>query len=115
MVKTFKWRVERAVAPSLEYKVIKAQFGDGYAQTSSDGINNLSESWSITLPASLREAREIKTFFAEHKGFKSFLWTPPLGELGLYTCADPSYIQQSSQLYVITGTFVRSYSSLSEA
>ena len=112
MVKTFKWRVERAVQPSLEFRVITAQFGDGYKQVSSDGINNLDESWSITTPVSLREARDIKAFFLEHKGVKSFLWTPPLGELGLYTCANPSYVQQSTQLYVITGTFVRSYASL---
>ena len=75
MVKTFKWRVERAVQPSLEFRVITAQFGDGYKQVSSDGINNLDESWSITTPASLREARDIKAFFLEHKGVKSFLWT----------------------------------------
>lgn len=114
MVKTFKWRIERSVTPTLEYKVITSQFGDGYAQTSSDGINNLNESWSITTNAQTRDAKEIKAFFDEHKGVKSFLWTPPLGDLGLYTCADPSYVPQSTQLYVITGTFVRSYSSLSE-
>ena len=114
MVKTFKWRIERAISPTLEFRVITSQFGDGYAQTSSDGINNLAESWDITLPASLRDARDIRNFFLEHKGVKSFLWTPPLGDLGLYTCANPSYVPQSTQLYVITGTFVRSYSSLSE-
>lgn len=113
MAKTFKWRVERAIAPTLDFKVITAQFGDGYTQTSSDGINNLAEQWAITTHGSTEETKQMIAFFKEHKGVKSFFWTPPLGDLGLYTCADPSYVQQSPTLYVITGTFVRSYSSLS--
>jgi len=115
MALTFGWRIEREVTPTIQYKVITAQFGDGYKQTSSDGINNTEESWSIKTHATTSVAKEIKAFFDYHKGVKSFYWTPPLGELGLYTCDDPSYIPLSTKLYSISGTFVRSYSSLSEA
>lgn len=115
MAKTFEWRVERSISPNLEFKKITAQFGDGYAQESSDGINNLDESWSIKTHADTEVAREIIAFLKEHKGVKSFFWTPPLGTLSLWTCSDPSYVPQSSNLYVITGTFVRSYASISGA
>lgn len=115
MAETFTWKLERDIAPTIKYKVIEAQFGDGYKQTSSDGINNTDESWSIKTHATTRVAKEIKAFFDRHKGVTSFYWTPPLGDLGLYTCDDPNYVPLSTQLYTITGTFVRSYSSLSEA
>lgn len=112
MVKTFKWRIERDFDPTIEYRVITAQFGDGYRQTSTEGINVKNESYSIKLHAKEDEAKEIMAFFDEHAGWKSFLWTPPLGELGLYTCANPTPKAVGGGLYTITGNFVRSYSAM---
>lgn len=111
-VKTFTYKVEREVTPDISFKVVETQFGDGYKQISSDGINNKEESYSITTNAYEVKAKEILAFFDELKGVKSFFWTPPLGKLGLYTCTDPKAVPQGGGLYVITGTFVRSYASM---
>lgn len=110
-IKTFKWRVESGVNPTIAYRVIETQFGDGYAQTSTDGINNKNESYAIKVNAFAKEAREIMDFFDEHKGSRSFFWTPPLGGLGLYTCKDPTPNDQGGGLYTISGTFVKVFAS----
>lgn len=113
MVKTFTWEVERGVDPTINYKVIEAQFGDGYKQTTADGINNKEEQYAIRTHAKTAVASEIMAFFDEHAGCKSFLWKPPLGQLSLFTCVDPKPVYQGGDLYVITATFVKSYASIS--
>lgn len=113
MAKTFKWRIERDIDATINYRVIETQFGDGYKQTSADGINTKNEQYAIKVHAYNEDATEIMAFFDEHQGWKSFFWTPPLGKLGLYTCVDPKPTPQGGGLYTITGTFVKSYSSMS--
>ncbi|AXF53114.1 MAG: minor tail protein [Caudoviricetes sp.] len=110
MAKTFTWRVERDVDSTIEMRVIETQFGDGYKQTLADGINTVNESYAIKVHALEPEARQIMAFFKEHAGWKSFFWTPPLGDLGLYTCIDPKPTNIGGKLYTITGTFVKSFS-----
>lgn len=112
MAETFTWRVERDLDPTIEFRVITAQFGDGYKQTSADGINNKNEEYAVKINAYESDARQILAFFDRHQGWKSFFWTPPLGTIGLYTCADAKPKAQGGGLYLITGTFVKSYASL---
>lgn len=109
MVKTFTWKVEREVDPTIKYRVIETQFGDGYKQTSADGINIKDETYAITVHAFKDEAKRIMDFFDEHQGWKSFFWTPPLGKLSLYTCVDPKPTDKGGGLYTISATFVKSF------
>lgn len=111
MARTFKWRVERDISPTGDFKVKEASFGDGYKQITSDGINNKDESYGIKTHGQEPVIIKIKEFMDDHKGVYSFFWTPPLGTLSLFTCADPKYVPQGGGLWVFTGTFVRSYSS----
>lgn len=111
-IKTFKWKVESGVSAAIDYRVIETQFGDGYAQVSADGINTKNESYGIKVHAMVNEAREIMDFFDEHKGVRSFFWTPPLGKLGLYTCKDPKPSDVGGGLYTISGTFVKAFASM---
>lgn len=109
MAETFTWNVERQVTPKVDYRTIAVQFGDGYQQESVEGINNKTEEYSVRINAYEKEAREIKSFFDRHRGYKAFFWTPPLGELGLYRCRDATPTPQGGGLYVFTGTFVKSF------
>lgn len=111
--KTFKWKVERDVSPSVEFRVITAQFGDGYEQRSADGINTKNEQYGVKVNALTPVAKEIQDFFDELNGTKSFLWTPPLGKLGLFTCANPQFINLGGQLWSFSGTFTKVFASLS--
>lgn len=111
-VETFKWKVERNITPTIDYRVIETTFGDGYKQLSADGINTKNASYTIRVHARTNEAIEIMSFFDRHKGIKSFFWTPPLDTIGLFTCRDPAWNDEGGGLYSITGTFVKSYSSM---
>ena len=111
-VETFKWKVESGVAADIGYRVVETQFNDGYAQISADGINTKNESYSVKVHALAKEAKVIMAFFDRHKGVKSFFWTPPLGEIGLYTCKNPNPSDKGGGLYTISGTFVKVYSSM---
>ena len=110
-IQTFNWRVESGVMSKVDYRVIETQFGDGYAQISADGINTKNESYGIRVHAKEAEAKLIMEFFDEHKGSKSFFWTPPLGTIGLYTCKDPTPSDRGGGLYTISGTFVKVFAS----
>lgn len=112
MAQYFRWPVERAPEATIKFRVITAQFGDGYKQTSSDGINTKDESYAITVNGDEKTARDIMDFFDYHNGVRSFLWKPPLGKLSLFTCDDPKPVQKSTNLYVITATFIKSFSSV---
>ena len=111
-IQTFRWKIENGVSMKIEYRVVETQFGDGYAQISSDGINTKNESYGIKVHALAKEAKEIMAFFDYHKGAKSFLWAPPLGEVGLYTCKDPTPSDKGGGLYTISGTFVKVFASM---
>lgn len=112
MAKLFRWHVERAPTATVKYRTVVAQFGDGYKQVSADGINTKDESYAITVSGDLKTAKEIMAFFDEHNGTKSFLWRPPLGDLALFTCDDPTPSQKSTNFFVITANFVKAFSSI---
>ncbi|WCO82123.1 minor tail protein [Pseudomonas phage vB_PpS_SYP] len=108
-IETFTWPVEREIDPTIEYKTTTVQFGDGYVQEIAEGINNKTEEYSIRVHAYGAEAKSIKDFFDRHQGYKSFYWTPPLGDLGLYRCKNAVPRPQGGGLYVFSGTFVKVY------
>lgn len=61
-----------------KFNVLTTNFGDGYEQSISVGINNRSGEWTYQRTAFKAEILEIKNFFDQHKGAKSFLWDSPL-------------------------------------
>ncbi|TIX27745.1 phage tail protein [Mesorhizobium sp.] len=60
-----------------EIKLLKADFGDGYTQTSPDGLNHirrtLSLNWECLLPW---QKDQIVQFFEDHAGWEPFYYTP---------------------------------------
>jgi phage-related protein len=59
-------------------KVQVAQFGDGYSQRSAIGINNTSETWSVTWKnRPSKECDNIIGFLEGLKGQHAFDWYPP--------------------------------------
>lgn len=111
-VKTFNWMTEREMDTTITYRVIETKFGDGYTQTATEGINTKDQQYAIRVNAKSKVASEIMDFFDEHQGYKAFLWKPPLGKLALYRCVDPTPKAQGGDLWLITGTFVKSYASI---
>lgn len=62
--------------PKLD--LLKAQFGDGYAQVTANGINHITDTFKFTW-TNLRnqEADLIMSFMRDHGGHIPFLYTPP--------------------------------------
>lgn len=66
---------------SKEFKVLTANFGDGYKQRVGDGINNVSETWELSWGLlTLAQADNITDFFDARDGTDSFDWTTPDGD-----------------------------------
>jgi len=72
-LKTFTWCVDSDASQDTELVVNKVQFGDGYEQVSSFGINNTRTSWQLSRTAEKAEVDAIYDFLIEHKGVTPFL------------------------------------------
>jgi phage-related protein len=61
---------------STQAKVNIVQFGDGYNQRSTDGLNYLTDRWMLTWETiTAAQARTLDAFFRAHVA-TAFLWTP---------------------------------------
>ena len=73
----FDWCVTSANY-DLEPKVIKAQFGDGYAQRRPAGINTQAHMWSVEMRNITADIYSAAVAFLEARnGVDVFNWTPP--------------------------------------
>ncbi|QSY98657.1 phage tail protein (plasmid) [Rhizobium bangladeshense] len=69
-------------------RVLKAQFGNGYAQRAGDGLNAINAEYSVAFENLTRDEAKIMTdFFIERAGWKAFYFTPPDQDTPrLWTC-----------------------------
>ena len=105
-MQTFNWLMDMGAAADTQFVVNKVQFGDGYAQLSSHGINNKRKSWSGTKTGDLTTViQPIMDFIDSHKGVTPFLWTNPHGETHAYTCASYSTPQRKGNFWQISLKF----------
>lgn len=72
MLKTFTWCINAGATEDTELKTNVTQFGDGYEQVSSIGINNARTAWQVAKTARLTEINAIYQFLIEHKGVTPF-------------------------------------------
>ena len=105
-IQTFNWQMDMGATLDTQYRVNRTQFGDGYAQLSSPGINNTTKNWSGTKTGQIDSViKPIMDFIDEHAGVKPFLWTDPLGETKQYTCSGYSTPQRKGDHWQITLNF----------
>lgn len=108
-MKTFTWTPTGEATGTTRFRVLKAQFGDGYAQTTVDGLNNKSESWPLTFLAKHDKIIAIKMFLDATKGVQSFQWTPPLGKPLLVKASEYSITPKGSDVYSLSVTFEQDF------
>ena len=106
---TFTWVVATQAAPTIEYSTRSIGFGDGYVQSSGEGVNNRPESWAISWTGTKSDCLTMMTFFDSLGGWKSFFWTNPLGQLGLYRCTNPTPSEVGGRTFQLTATFTKAY------
>ncbi|WP_186145458.1 phage tail protein [Burkholderia gladioli] len=109
MAEIFTWSPAPGGQGDTTWAVREAKFGDGFTQRVADGINNESDSFQLTFRGRVETIREIRAFLRRHAGARSFNWTPPLGEPGLYVCKAMSRVFHTQQVYTITATFEQTF------
>lgn len=108
-LETFTWQVEIGASGDVTQRVRVQKFADGYSQAVEDGLNNKEQSWAISHTGSEARIREIIAFFDRHKGSRAFLWTPPLGELGLYKANGYKPTPKGGTANTVTATFEQTF------
>ncbi|MFV2949251.1 MULTISPECIES: phage tail protein [Pseudomonas] len=108
-IETFNWPAERGETPDIQYRVRESRFGGGYRQVVGDGPNNKEDSYPVTITGRKARVKEVMDFFDRHAGAKAFLWSTPLGELGLFTCVDPKPTPMGGEQFKVTATFQRAF------
>jgi len=76
-----------------EIRVRRAEFGDGYTQTSADGLNHIRQTVELTWDAlSLIQKNQLEAFFVARGGYQSFYYTPfGFAAPVKWTCGDWSW------------------------
>lgn len=108
-METFNYRVLASPSSQSSFRVLTAQFGDGYAQEAGDGINLKVDSWSISLMGRLGSEEypldEIKSFLDRHEGWKTFKWETPLKETKMFKCKSYNLTHVNGDIFTISATF----------
>lgn len=103
---TLNLKLDMGIKSSSEMSVKSVQFGDGYKQSYSFGINNKSLNWQGTKTGDyLTIIKPIEDFLEDTKGVYPFYWTNPKGEIKLYTCNQWSTSQNKGNLWQISLNF----------
>ncbi|QBR52656.1 phage tail protein [Erwinia sp. QL-Z3] len=108
-IKTFTWCPRINAQGDVKHRVRKAQFGDGYAQRSGDGINTRTQEWSLNFVGREDYISEIVAFLDEMGGSKAFEWKPPLYSLGLFTCEEYKPTAMGAGLFSLDATFEEAF------
>jgi len=65
--------------PDITARVLEASLGDGYTQTTGDGLNAISATYNISWALLTKAELAVYTdFLAAQGGYSPFLWTSPL-------------------------------------
>ncbi|WNL45962.1 phage tail protein [Dyella sp. BiH032] len=105
MPEVFGWIPQVEPQGQTTFRVRSAQFGDGYTQTVTDGINNRVDSWPLSFDGDGSYVSPIKDFLDRHAGAASFQWTPPLGAPALFRCAGYTLVPRAAGYYTLSATF----------
>lgn len=89
---------------TVNFRLLTAQFGDGYKQVVPDGVNVKTHSWPLQFAGKKADMQALVDFFDAHVGI-SFYWTPPLGVEGLYQVTSYSPAAQGGDVYTVSATF----------
>lgn len=101
----FTWSPRISAKGASNFRVLKAQFGDGYSQQVGDGINTEVQSWELEFTGPESYVNPIVSFLRRHKGYKAFTWRPPLGDTGLFTVDSMQVGAVGRGIYTISATF----------
>lgn len=103
-VDTFTWQTQAQPTGAENMSVIAVQFGDGYKQVASSGLNATTQSWTLSLTDIKSNVVPIRAFLQKHI-ITSFFWLNPWGEKKLYRVKADSISSTFITAEVITLSF----------
>lgn len=69
-------KISQSSTKTRKHRILKSQFGDSYAQTAPDGINNKIDMWTINYEnLSTTDRATLWTFLDTTGGADTFTWT----------------------------------------
>jgi phage-related protein len=97
--------------PETAVRVLEAQYGDGYTQTQADGLNSISDTYSVGWNLLTRaELNAFTDFLTAHAGYVPFLWTPPLSSAARqWKCKTWKPVPLGGGWYSLSCTFKESF------
>jgi phage-related protein len=107
----FTWLASYGTRKDTKPKLRKAQFGDGYAQRSAMGINNIGQTWQVALNnRSQTDKDAVEAFLRTVADGTSFDWTPP-GEASAIkvTCGEWGITPVDFGAFTINAVFEQVY------
>lgn len=108
-IETWTPKPDAGATGDSEFRTLSVQFGDGYTQSAGDGLNGEHQRWPLTFTRRRADVEPLLAFIRRHQGYKSFIWTPPLGEPGLYKVTAFSNSPLGAGWYRISATFEQAY------
>lgn len=102
----FTWTPDFGGPKKKEPAVKTIQFGDGYQQRQTKGINFKLAVHDLTF--NFRdddESAEIEGFLDDRGGVEAFDWTPPTGSASKFICKSWSVVKVAHNLNSTTATF----------
>lgn len=108
-METFTWIVHVGTGVETRFSVLTAQFGNGYKQTTPEGLNNAVDTWNISMTGLKTELLPAYNFIKNHKGAVSFEWVTPLGDTVWVRALDPAMMSLGGDAYRMTATFEQSF------
>lgn len=109
-IDTFTWCVRTDSSEQLAVSALQSQYGDGYKQIASSGINSAVETWTLAVNGRLSEMALVREFLKSHV-ITSFWWTNPWGEKKLYRVKSDSITPKfvNGNFVEIAFTFEQAY------
>ena len=105
---TFTYTASFGSSENSQPTVRTVQYGDGYSQRLSYGLNTDAKKWQLQFSnRDDTETANITDFLEARKGAESFDWTPPRGTAGKYICQDWSVQMLNCNNNNITATFIQ--------
>lgn len=104
---TFTYVASYSATEESRPRVRNVQFGDGYQQRLTYGLNADPKTWQLTFANRTNTERDnILSFLEARAGSESFDWTPPRGSAGKYVCSEWSMQILNYNNNTITATFI---------
>ena len=104
----FTWVPDQGLTGRSKPRLRKATFGDGYEQTTPDGINYMEKEYTLNFSLINQATYAAILAFLDAQAGAAFDWTPPNGTAARWVCE--SWDDKADGVtYGVTATFRRVY------